>query len=364
MQNDTNTQPDAREVLAERLVDGLLAGMEVLTVHVGVQTGLYRLLADGPRTAADAADATGLDSRYVREWLEQQAAAELVDVDGVTAAAEQRRYSLCEPHAEVLLDDVSPFHAGAVAPFLVSLGRSTPDVVDAFRDGGGVPYADYGTEVREAIAAFNRPMVTSDLANTWLPATGAVHRAIADAAAPRILDLGCGVGWTSIELARAYPHAVVRGVDLDADSVASARKHAAEAGVADRVSFALADAATFDADEPFDLVTCFETLHDMGDPVGTLRTARRLLRPGGAVLIGDDRGAEAFEVPAEPYERLLYAFSVLHCLPATRAEDPVHAHGTVVRPDDMLGWIADAGFDHGEVLPIDNDLWRFYLATA
>lgn len=363
MNTGTPTPTDAREALAERLVDGLLAGTEVLTIHVGIQTGLYRALADGAATPAELADRTALDARYVVEWLEQQAVAELIDVEDPGATPDQRRYSLCGPHAEVLLDEVSPYHAGAVAPFMVSLGRSAPDVVRAFRHGGGVPYRDYGAEAREAIAGFNRPMVTNDLASTWLPAIGELHHTIADATAPRILDLGCGVGWSTIEIARAYPQAVVRGVDLDPDSVSAARKHAADAGVADRVSFTLADASTYDAPETYDLVTCFETLHDMGDPVGTLRTARRLLAPGGRVLIGDDRGAEEFGVPGDPYERLLYAFSVMHCLPATRAEDPVHAHGTVVRPADALGWIRAAGFSQGDVLDVENEMWRFYRAT-
>lgn len=147
------------------------------------------------------------------------------------------------------------------------------------------------------------------------------------------------------------------------ESVHDARALAAERGLADRVSFTHADARSWDTTERFDLVTIFESLHDTADPVATLATARRLLAPGGSVLIGDDRGAEHLESPADPYQRLLHGFAVLHCIPATRAEDGTHAHGPVVRPGDVLGWIDAAGFGQGQVLDIDNEMWRFFLAT-
>ena len=357
------TDQDQREVLAGRLFEGMLGALELLTVHVGVATGLYEALADGGGTVGELAARCGLDTRHVREWLEQQATTELVDVDDPEAPAHVRRYSLPASHAEVLLDPVSPFHAAPGAAMLVGMGGVMRDLVDSFRTGAGVPFAAYGAEIREGIAAFNRPTIEADLAATWLPATGEVHRTLLSTAAPRILDLGCGMGRTTIELARAYPHAVVRGVDLDAESIAGARAAAAEAGVADRVSFTLADAATFEAPERFDLVTCIEVLHDMADPVPGLRTAHRLLAPGGHVLVVEDRGAEAFTVPGTWEERFLYAASALHCVPAARAEGGVEPHGTVVRPADALGWIEQAGFAHGEVLDVDDPFWRVYLAT-
>lgn len=365
MADDTNTAGtvDAREALAERLFESLLGAMELFTIHLGTTTGLYEALASGPSTAAELAEHTGVDDRYLREWLEQQATAGLIEVDDAGIPPIARRWSLPDAHREVLLEVDSPFHLAAAGPFAVGLGATTEAVAEAYRTGDGVAYADYGAHIRRGIASFNRPMVVGELASVWLPGAGEVHERLRAAASPRILDVGSGLGRTTIELARAYPYATVEGVDMDPASVDEARKAAAEAGVADRVSFTVADAARHDTPERYDLVTCFEILHDTGDPVGTLRNALRLLAPGGRVLIGDDRGAEAFTAPGEPYERLLYGFSVLHCLPATRAEDHVHAHGTVVRPADALGWIAEAGFTHGEVLDIDNEMWRFYLAT-
>ncbi len=175
-----------------------------------------------------------------------------------------------------------------------------------------------------------------------------------------MLDLGCGLGASSIALARAYPRTQVLGVDLDEASVAEARAQAAEAGVADRVTFVVGDAAQVAAEGPFDLVTIFEALHDMGDPVGALRTARELLAADGNVLVADERVADAFTAPGDPTERFMYGWSILHCLPATVAEHPLQATGTVLRAPAVARWAAAAGFGGFEVLPIDNLFWRFY----
>jgi SAM-dependent methyltransferase len=236
-----------------------------------------------------------------------------------------------------------------------------PQLLEAYRTGGGVPYAAYGQEMRRGIAALNRPMFLHELASTWLPAVPDIDRRLRAAPPARVLDLGCGLGASSVALARAYPRAQVLGIDLDEASVTEARALAAEAGVAERATFVVADAARVAAEGPFDLVTIFEVLHDMGDPVGALRTARALLAAdGGSVLVADERVADAFTAPADPTERFMYGWSVLHCLPATLAEHPLEATGTVLRAPTVARWAAAAGFTGFEVLPIDNPFWRFY----
>jgi ubiquinone/menaquinone biosynthesis C-methylase UbiE len=175
-----------------------------------------------------------------------------------------------------------------------------------------------------------------------------------------VLDLGCGLGASSIALARAYPRVQVLGVDLDQASVTEARAEAAKAGVADRATFVVGDAARVASEAPFDLVTVFEALHDIADPVGTLRAARAVLADGGSVLVADERVADAFTAPGDPVERFMYGWSVLHCLPATLAEHPAEAAGTVLRAPTVARWAAAAGFAEFEILPIDNPFWRFY----
>jgi SAM-dependent methyltransferase len=298
--------------------------------------------------------------RYAREWLEQQAVAGYVACDDPTRPAQQRRYRLPAGYGEVLLDADSPYHAAPVAVILAGVARVLPQLLEAYRTGGGVPYAAYGPQLRRAIAAGNRPMFLHELASTWLPALPDLDRRLRSAPPARVLDLGCGLGASSIALARAYPRVQVLGVDLDQASVTEARAQAAEAGVADRVSFVVGDAAQIAPGARFDLVTIFEALHDMGDPVGTLRAARALLAANGSVLVADERVADTFTTPGDPVERFMYGWSILHCLPATLAERPVEASGTVLRAPTLARWATAAGFTGFEVLPIDNPFWRFY----
>jgi SAM-dependent methyltransferase len=355
------TDMDAREALAERLVDDVTHALETLSVYLGLELGLYQALADlGAATEAEVAATTGVAPRYAREWLEQQAAAGYLACDGLKRPAEERRYQLPAEHGEVLLDADSPYHAAPVAVILAGVARVLPQLLEAYRTGGGVPYAAYGPQLRRGIAAVNRPMFLHELASTWLPAVPDLDRRLRAAPPARVLDLGCGLGASSVALASAYPRAQVLGVDLDQASVTDARAQAAKAGVADRVSFVVGDAAQVTSEARFDLVTVFEALHDMGDPVGALRAARALLADDGSVLVADERVADAFTAPGDPVERFMYGWSVLHCLPATLAERPGEATGTVLRAPTVARWAAAAGFTGFEVLPIDNPFWRFY----
>ena len=356
-----HTGVDAREALAERLVDEVTRSLETLSVYLGLELGLYQTLSDlEPATEAEVSARAGVALRYAREWLEQQASAGYIVCDDPGRPTEERRYRLPAGHAEVLLDRDSPYHVAPLTVMLAGTALVLPELLEAYRTGGGVPYAAYGPQIRRGIAAVNRPMFLHELDSAWLPAVPDVDRRLRAAPPSRVLDLGCGLGASSIALARAYPRVQVLGVDLDQASVTEARAGAAEAGVADRATFVVGDAAGVASEAPFDLVTVFEALHDIADPVGTLRAARAVLADGGSVLVADERVADTFTAPGDSVERFMYGWSVLHCLPATLAEHPAEAAGTVLRAPTVARWAAAAGFAEFEILPIDNPLWRFY----
>jgi SAM-dependent methyltransferase len=351
----------ARDALAERLFGAALGAYELMTVHLGDRLGLYRALEErGASTSGELAAATGTQERYVREWLEQQAVAGILEVDDASAVPGDRRYGLPAGHAEVLNDRDSLAHLTPLARFGVAFAHVLPAVEEAFRRGGGVQWEEYGDLGREAQGDANRPLFANLLGSEWLPAVPDVHgRLLADPPA-RIADVACGAGWSSIALARAYPKVTVDGFDLDAASVELARANLAGTGVADRVTFQLRDAGDPELAGAYQLVTVFEALHDMPRPVEVLRTLRKLAADDGAVIVMDERVADTFTAPGDEVERLMYTYSVLCCLPVGLAESPSAGTGTVMRTDTLRGYAAEAGFADVEVLPIEHEVFRFY----
>ncbi|MFA9429968.1 trans-aconitate 2-methyltransferase [Egicoccus sp. AB-alg2] len=344
----------------ERLLADAVAAMELASVSLGLELGLYRALHEqGPATAEELADRADVAPRYAREWLEQQTAAGWLRCPNPDEAAEVRRFSLPAVAAAVLLEPDSGIHLGP----LVHIVRASVGVFDrllpAYRTGTGIPYADYGTGVRQGLAALNGPTFDTQLA-AWIAALPDVDRRLREGAAPRVLDLGCGVGRSTLALARAYPRAVVHGIDLDAASVREAEAAASAAGLAHRVTFRVADAAELASEGRYDLVTVLEALHDMGDPVGALRAVRPLLAEHGVVYVADERVADTFGEDADLVERLTYGFSILHCLPATLAEDPVVANGTALRATTLRAWARQAGYRDAVDLGVDDPFWRHY----
>jgi ubiquinone/menaquinone biosynthesis C-methylase UbiE len=241
--------------------------------------------------------------------------------------------------------------------------RPIDALVDAFRTGDGVPYAAYGDDLHEGQAAFTRPLFEQLLGREWLPAVPEVHERLLAEPPARVADIACGQGRSSMEIARAYPQVTVDGIDSDRASIARARENLVGSGIEDRVTFHERDAADADLAGRYDLVTIFEALHDMSYPVEVLGAARRLLVDGGAVLIGDERTEDAFTAPAPDVERLYYGFSVFHCLPVGMVGDGAAGTGTVMRSETLRRYADEAGFSRCEVLPVESDVWRFYLLS-
>ena len=357
----TKRDEEQRGALVERIFRGGIAVLEMLSMYVGDRLGLYQALAQsGPSTATQLARLAGIDERYAQEWLEQQAVAGLLEVETESADSAKRTYRLAPGNAEVLLDGDSLNYLVPITWAIPGLAATLPALLTAYRRGGGVPYSDYGAEFRTSISLLNRPMFLNQLGREWLPAMSDVDRRLRADPPAKVADVGCGTGWSSIAIAKAYPKARVDGFDLDEPSITSARENAAKSGAGDRLRFEARDAAAGGQAGTYDLVTAFETIHDMSDPVAVLTKMRALIAPGGAVLIADEKVAEAFVAPGDELERFSYGWSVLHCLPVGRVDPPALGTGTVMRPETLRRYASQAGFSGVEILPIEHDFWRFY----
>ncbi len=349
------------DALVGRLFEAGIGMFDVMSVYLGDQLGLYRALRDGgPATSAELAARAGIDERYAREWLEQQATTDILEVDDPAAAPGDRRFSLPEAHAAPLLDKDSPYSIAPMGRAIVACAKTLPLLMGAFRSGGGVEWADYGADMIEAQGDFNRPWLVNTFGSEILPAIPAIHeRLLADPAA-RVADVACGVGWSAIAIARAYPNVRIDGFDLDPLSIDLARRHAHEAGVSDRVRFDVLDIAEAEADA-YDLAVIIEAVHDMTQPVAVLASLRRLLGPGGSALIADEKTADVFTAPGDELERLHYGFSIFTCLPAAMTERPTAATGALMRAEMMTRLGIEAGFATVERLDEPAlDALRFY----
>ena len=353
-----DTAPDtaATDAFVERLFGAVLGTMDLHAVYLGDRLGYYRALTTGPLTSAELAARTGTAERYAREWLEQQAVTGVLVTDP-DVDAPQRRYTLPAAHVAPLTDVLDLGHVAPLARAVIGFVKQTDLLVTAFRTGGGVSWAEHGADAREGQAAANRPLFLGPLGREYLPAIADVDAALR--AGGRVADVGCGLGWSSIGIALAYPNCTVDGYDVDGPSVEAARRNAREAGVDDRVRFHAVDAATVDAG-PYDAVFAFECVHDLSDPVGVLAAMRRLAGERGAVVVMDERVAEEFTAPGDDVERLMYGYSLLCCLADGMAHAPSAGTGTVMRPATLRRYAVGAGFADVEVLDIANDFFRFY----
>jgi SAM-dependent methyltransferase len=355
---DPRADVDRTEALSERLFGNAVGALELYTIYLGERLGLYRALADGgAATSTQLAERTGTTERYLREWLEHQAASELLVVDDPRAEPLARRYWLPPEHIPVLANPDDVRYEAYIGVDIVRGGRWLPQLVEAFRVGNAPPPLPWEPEGREEA---NRALFLNLLGTEWLPAIVDVDARLRAEPPARVLDVACGTGWASIAMAQAYPKITVDGVDLDQDAISAARRNAEQAGLSDRVRFSVTDAADLGGAGGYDLVTIFEALHDMARPVDALSAARRLLAEDGTVLVVDGLVADEFTVPATPLERFAYGWSVVSCLPGAMGDPQTAATGAVMRPSVLRQYALQAGFSEVDVLPIHTDYWRFY----
>jgi ubiquinone/menaquinone biosynthesis C-methylase UbiE len=305
------------------------------SVAIGNRLGLYRALAQGPATPETFAGRTGCHRRYLTEWLRGQAAGGYVSYDPATG-----EFFLTEEQAFCLADPNGPDLSAAFVAVLGYL-RAEPKLTEAFRTGAGVAWHEHHEDVFVGCDAFYRPGYVAELVPNWIPALDGVDAKLA--AGARVADVGCGLGSSSVLLAEAYPRATVVGSDYHAESIALARKKAADAGVGDRVSFEVASAQTFTGTD-YDLVTMFDCLHDMGDPVGAARRVREALAPDGTWLLVEPFATDEVEGNFNPVGRLYYSGSTFLCVPNGLSQAGGYALGAQAGEAAIRQVTAEAGF--------------------
>jgi SAM-dependent methyltransferase len=297
-----------------RAVDEVGATLNAALVVMGDKLGLYRALAGaGPLTALELAERTGTTERYVREWLNAQAAGGYVEYDPA-----EETYALPPEQAVALTDEGSPAYLPGF--FQIALGSvaDSPRITEAVRSGEGFGWHEHVHDVHEGCERFFRPGYNANLVVAWLPALDGVVEKLDRGA--RVADVGCGHGASTILMAQAFPRSTFVGSDYHQGSIETARERAKEAGLGDRVSFETAPAAGHPGGD-YDLVTMFDCLHDMGDPVGAARHVRELLAPDGTWMIVEPAAGDRVEDNLNPVGRAYYGFSTLLCTPASLSQE-------------------------------------------
>ncbi len=359
------TQAATAEDIAGRLYEAMLGGYDLFAVYIGDQLGFYRsLAADGPATSAHLAERTATAERYVREWLEQQVVTGFLTVDDPAKPAAERVFSLPEEYEAVFFDPDSFIGMAQGAQIFVGSVTPLPALLEAFRTGDGVPYDAYGPDLAAGQARFSRPMLLRQLAQEYIPVMSDIDARLRSDPPARVADIGMGMGWSSIGLARGYPKIRVDGFDLDAYSVEQANANVVAEGLSDRVAFHYRDAGDPELAGQYDFALAVECVHDMANPVAVLSAMRRLVGPGGTVLIIDERADDVFLPNGADQERSLYGFSILHCLPVGMGDPSSAQTGAVMRPDTFRRYAAEAGFSNVEILPIEHGVFYFYRLTA
>lgn len=320
-----------------RAVDEVGATLNAALVVMGDKLGYYRLMAaSGPITPTELAESSGTAEPYAREWLNAQAAGDYVTYDPATG-----RYTLPPEQAVALTVEDSP----AFLPgfFQIALGTvaDAEHVLDAARSGSGIGWHEHRSDVHVGCERFFRPSYHANLVDSWLPALDGVVDRLRSGAS--VADVGCGHGASTILMARAFPNSTFVGSDYHPESIEVARGRAAAAGVGDRVRFEVAPAGGFGG-TGYDLVTMFDCLHDMGDPVGAARHVRQALAPDGTWMVVEPMAGDRVEDNLNPVGRAYYGFSTLLCTPASLSQDVGLALGTQAGPARLRDVATAGGF--------------------
>ncbi len=331
----------------------MTSGAAVLGVlGVADRTGLFqKLAAQGPLTLEQVVERTGLQERYLREALACLAAAEILRYD-----ADASTYELPDEHAACLADERSPYFLGGWTQVIRAILAAVPGVARAFREGGGVPYADFGPDMVEGIDRTNAPGLRILLTRRWLPAMPDVVERLEQGI--RVADVGCGSGSAALTMAKAYPRSTVIGYDLDPTSIERARESAKREGLAN-LQFEQVDAEALPTEPGFDLITSLDVIHDLVNPSKVLRRIHAALRAAGTYLMVEPNAADNLQENLGREGALLYAMSTLHCLTVSLAHGG-EGLGTAWGPKKAEQLCLEAGFKSFRRLEIENPFNAFY----
>lgn len=325
------------DALLGQAVTDLGGTLHAALAVIGDKLGLYRAMEGaGPLTPAELAERTGTSERYVREWLCAQAAGGYVDYE-----PEGGRFELGEEAAMALAHEGGPAFVAGAFQLVTAILRDEPRITEAFRTGEGVGWHEHDAGLFEGTERFFRPNYVANLTASWIPALDGVEERLRRGAL--VADVGCGHGASTVLMAQAFPASRFVGSDYHDRSIAWAREAAARAGVADRVAFEVAPAEAFGG-EDYDLVTMFDCLHDMGDPVAAARNVRRRLAEDGAWMLVEPRAGDRVEDNLNPVGRVFYAASTLVCCPASLAQEGQAALGAQAGEARLREVLAAAGF--------------------
>lgn len=349
--------------IAERVVDDVGGAFTVGLAYIGAELGLFAALAAlGRASSGELARRTGLQERYVREWCKAMVASSYLELE-----AGAHLYFMTAEQTAALVDDASrTFVGGAFQLALPSL-LLTPRLIDAFRRGGGIPFEDLPAEIPEAIDRMHRPWFDHLLVQEWLPGVpglvAELERGIS------VLDVGCGLGCSTIALGRAFPRSTILGIDPHGPSIDRARALAREAGVAN-ARFAARPVEGIDPSEPtepmaglFDLIVAIDCVHDMVDPIGSLRAMGKLLSAGGRVFWSEPTGSHDPLENRNPQGKLRANLSPFHCLTVSLAAGGAGL-GTIIGEAGARALAAQAGFGVFEKLAIESPAQQFFWLRA
>jgi 2-polyprenyl-3-methyl-5-hydroxy-6-metoxy-1,4-benzoquinol methylase len=338
---------------ADKLFADMAGAMGVGMAYAGVKTGLFRAMSGrGPVTAAGLAAATGLQGRYVQEWLLGMAAAGYLEHDSQAGT-----FTLPEELAYLVASEGTDHYMGGLPLAGVSFLSVAPRVVRAFREGGGVGFDEFPEDSYLALDLMNRGNYEHRLTSQWLEAVPEAAKALESGA--RALDVGCGAGQVSLNLARAFPRARLWGVDTDAGSVARAQEAAEAEGLAERVTFVAGTVEELPGDLRFELITACDCVHDLAEPERTLARIRERLAPGGTLFVAEPKVADRLEDNRHALGAMFYGFSLFHCMTQSLARGGAGL-GACLGPARTEELMRRSGFTHFRRLPIKSRVNLFY----